>query len=477
MAERVQLVGLDFGTTTSSAVVALASLQHSATGRVELGALEETFRSEIVFTPINGEDQVDLGRVEQFLDAWLRAGEVHIDRLFGGGALLTGLTAQKSNAPGLVRLIRSRVGKALVATADDPCLESWLSFLGSCANLSHRHPDTALLNLDIGGGTTNLALGRDRQVLQTGCLFIGARHIQVSPGSYRITRISPYASRILEYLGIDKKPGATLTPMELNRYLAHCIALLEAACTGDRHLLANPCLTPLEQVPFRIPTSEPRPVITFSGGVGELIYRHVQGEPWPDTTCFGDLGIDLAQRIAAHPPWRNHLREFRPDFAGRATVYGLLQHTTEVSGNTLFVQPAGLLPLADLPILGRVQGTDSDERLQTVLQLVRVSRGGGCIQLQLGSSKATAVAEVGGRLARILDESAFPLSHPLIILVEENIGKILGQYVTRWGTVPRHLVVIDELPPRQAQYVHIGAPKHQIVPVSYFGLNPDGGDR
>ena len=85
MAERVQLMGLDFGTTTSSAVVALASLHRSAAGRMELSVSEEVFRSELVFTPLMSDDRVDLDQIEHLLDTWLAAGQVEPGRLFGGG--------------------------------------------------------------------------------------------------------------------------------------------------------------------------------------------------------------------------------------------------------------------------------------------------------------------------------------------------------------------------------------------------------
>src|SRR5439155_14447741 len=133
---------------------------------------EEIFRSELVFTPLGPDDRLDLTDVERLLEIWLAAGQVHSGELFGGGALLTGLTAQKKNAASLVRLIRQRLGDALVATADDPCLESWLAFMGSSAGLSRSHPELSVLNLDVGGGTTNLALGKAGEVLRTGCFFV-----------------------------------------------------------------------------------------------------------------------------------------------------------------------------------------------------------------------------------------------------------------------------------------------------------------
>src|SRR5687767_2321074 len=118
--DHVKLIGLDFGTTTSSAVIASARLlRNSMTGRIELKDVTPTFRSELVFTPIDG-TRLDEAKLDTYLDTWLS----HCERaeIFGGGALLTGLTAQKNNAEAVVRLVRRRLGNALVASAADPCL-------------------------------------------------------------------------------------------------------------------------------------------------------------------------------------------------------------------------------------------------------------------------------------------------------------------------------------------------------------------
>src|SRR5262245_20154892 len=117
MSALVQLVGLDFGTTTMSAVIAEAHLSRNAvSGRTDLDGINERFRSEMVFTPLVGE-RVDESAVARQLDGWLEAGGVRSTDLFGGGALLTGLTAQRDNVAALVRLVRARLGDALIATA------------------------------------------------------------------------------------------------------------------------------------------------------------------------------------------------------------------------------------------------------------------------------------------------------------------------------------------------------------------------
>lgn len=470
MADAVKLIGLDFGTTTSSAVVAAAHVLRTASGRMELDFQEEIFRSETVFTPLLPNDCLDIAEVERLLDGWLRSAGVQSSELFGGGALLTGLTAQKENAAALVQLIRRRLGEALIATAGDPCLESWVAFMGNCAELSQEHPDTCILNLDIGGGTTNIALGRNREVMRTGCLFVGARHVQLIPGTYTIVKLSPYAQGIFDHLQISKGPGEDLAAAEVDAILTFYLDLLESICTPRNGRF--PLMNRLQQAPFQMPVDAGDVVVTFSGGVGELIYRHLQGDAWPPTTHFGDLGIDLAQRIAQSPVWAGSLKRIRPKSAGRATVYGLLRHTTEVSGSTLFLGAPAMLPLVDLPVLGSLLGESTDDRVREVLAMVRQCGRGGCIQVRLGSQAAAVVRALGQRISCILQEDPFPAAHPLVLLVQENLGKVLGQYVTRWGAMSLHLMVIDEVAPRVAQYVQIGLPRNQVVPVSYYGFLP-----
>ncbi len=174
--DTVTMVGLDFGSTTSSAIVACARVaRSSATGRMTFGSPEIRYRSEPVFTPFSN-GQIDEIALQNHLDQWLHEGGVIPEQLFSGGAIITGLATETDNAGRIAGLVKKRVGEAIIATASDPCLESWLAFMGSCSALSRCNPDLAIINLDIGGGTTNPALGLNGNVLATGCYFIGARH-------------------------------------------------------------------------------------------------------------------------------------------------------------------------------------------------------------------------------------------------------------------------------------------------------------
>jgi len=475
MSETVQLVGIDLGTTTMSAVVAQAHLtRNSVTGRTGLDGIRERFRSEMVFTPIAGE-RIDEEAVGRQLDRWLEAGAVESDKIFGGGALLTGLTAQRDNAAALVQLIRRRLGDALIASADDPCLESWLAFMGNCAELSQAQPHLPVLNLDIGGGTTNLALGQAAEVLRTGCLFVGARHVQVEPGGYRLVRLSRYGRAVFDRVGIAKDVGTALASEEVDSILSYYMELLKAAVGGDRGRFAEPAARLHEQVAFRPLAGGMPAAITLSGGVGELVYSYLHGKPLPPTTAFGDLGIDFARRLVSSD-WAHHFRRYRPASAGRATVYGLLRKNTEVSGSTLHLPDPRMLPLSDLPILGTITPASSDDELRALIDLAGRSDPGACLRVEIGSHDAGSVRAVGNRMAAILQASSFPAARTLVLLVHENVGKILGQYASRWGALPVQLVVIDEVSTRQARYARIGRPRQQVVPVTFYGLNEPGGE-
>ena len=469
--DEVKLIGLDFGTTTSSAVIAKAKLLHNrVSGRVELSQISECFRSAVAFTPMEN-DRLDLTRAAGLLDDWLAAGIAQGDSLFGGGALLTGLTAQKQNAPALVSLIRERLSDAVIARADDPRLESWLAFMGNCAKLSGQHPQTRFINLDIGGGTTNLALGLNGEVLSTGCHFIGARHVQVEAGTYRITKLSYYAQRLLDQLGICKECGDELRASEVDQILELYLRWLTATVAGNQAIFAEPLAALHQQVAFSVP-QEPAapPVVTLSGGVGELVYAALQGHGFPDTTAFGDLGIDLAARLLNDSPWANDFRQFIPDGRGRATSFGLLRYSTQVSGSTLFLSDSAILPLQDLPMFGTIGADLPSAQWTLILQLLQGSVIGGCVQIEMRDHGAQAVRALGAKIAKSLVAAEFPMTRPLVLFVAGNVGKTLGYYITEWGDRPFTLVVIDEIAAPNAQFVHIGRLHDRVVPVSFYGL-------
>jgi len=472
----VTLFGLDVGSTTTSLLVARGRLvRNCVTGRNELGDVRPVFQPEPAFTPFQG-NVVDLPALERQVDSWLAAGQIEPTSITSGGALVTGLAARSANAKAIATLVRSRFHDSVVAAADDPCLESWLAFMGNSLDLSRAEPHRPFINLDIGGGTTNLAWGLAGQVKTCGCYYVGARHVQVEPGTYRVRALSSFAAELFHELSVTAAVGDELRSDDLERVLTFYVDLLECAVTGRSPAAPSAAASLHTQVEFRRPdrathaTDEVDPVITLSGGVGELAYRAARGASLPGTTEYGDLGIDLARRICQSPLLSRDLKTHIPAGLGRATVHGLTKHSTEISGATLYLPRPGVLPLTDLPILGQFSPATSDGELADLLNLAIRSATGACLRVEIEDDRAVTIKSLGDRLASHLETIESADGRPLVLLTPGNIGKTLGNYATRWGRLAAHLIVIDEVPVRAAHFVTIGRVRDGLVPVAFHGL-------
>ena len=477
--ERVILLGLDFGSTTSSALVASAKIANTATsGRMRLDDVSIIYKSEPVFTPFINQS-IDTEKVSALITTWLKQSGVIASRIFSGGSMITGLAAQTDNAASLSQLITNIVGESVIATADDPCLESWLAFMGSCSTLSRFHADVPIVNIDIGGGTTNIALGINGDVQATGCYFIGARHFQFVPGGYRLTAISSYGAALLESLSIGKQVDESLNADECDKIIAFYVDALEAIATADttffntliakKHVQVGINLKPFIFKQGINPSL--RPTFTFSGGVGELLYKILAGETLPSTTFYGDFGIDLALAISKSILLSANLKSCIPDNKGRATVVGLTLHSTEISGNTIYIQHPHCLPQREVPIIAKLTTDSTIEQWTSAFTLAAKRQGGACIQVTAADYSLQQVRTLASQIKHALQSSQYSPSQLLVILVEANIGKVLGNYISDWGQLDYNLMVIDEVALRDAHFVHVGRLHQGMISVSFFGLN------
>ena len=261
---RTFLAGFDFGTTTSACVLASAQvLRNAVNGRMEFSDYRVEYAPDAVFTPLAAAGAIDLGVLESILAAWLGEIRGRAGHDLFGGAIVTGLTARRENAGQISALLRKHVGNVIVATVEDPRLESRLSFAGSAYALSVEHPDRVFVNFDIGGGTTNIAYGRCGEVIDTASLYVGARHAEFRPGTFALVRASEWGQK----LGADPD------------------RIVASAIRGLEDLVLNGTL-PAEftQSPFLLPFAPADFVLTFSGGVGELVYD-LADNPRPLPRC------------------------------------------------------------------------------------------------------------------------------------------------------------------------------------------------
>ena len=479
--DNVAMIGLDFGSTTSSAMVALARVgQNSITGRMQFKNFQVVYRCEPVFTPFE-KTEINIKLLDNLLNIWLKESGFGYDNFFAGGAIVTGIAARKSNAKAIAGLVRQKIGRSVIATADDPCLESWLAFMGNSFWLSKAMPDIPIINIDIGGGTTNPALGINGKVKSTGCSFVGARHFQFKPGTFQLTEISDWGKDLLNYLSIKKEIKEKFVTDEINSIIDFYIKTLEAIVKGESDFFIQRGLKKYNQVPFLIDQvlnthCIQQPVITFSGGVGEIVYKYSQGESLPGTTYYGDLGIDIALAIVKSKILSCNIRDIVPENLGRATVYGLTLHNTQISGTTIFLSDPDILPLSDIPIVAALSLNADPSEINQALNMVGNCRHGGCIQIESDMENQTeqvslkSVKRLGASLALGIQNSCFVKDSPLILLVGKNFGKTLGNYATKWKTIDVNLVVIDEIPDRDGHFVNIGQIHNSVIPVSFYGV-------
>ncbi|MEY3883828.1 MAG: ethanolamine utilization protein EutA, partial [Pseudomonadota bacterium] len=118
----------------------------------------------------------------------------------------------------------------------------------------------------------------------------------------------------------------------------------------------------------------------------------------------------------------------------------------------------------------------TDEMWQSAFNLAAHRQLGACIQL-IDLNTTTSLHALGIiKLLALKIKHHYALSgysdtQALLILVEENIGKVLGNYISDWGQSMQNLIVIDEVPHRNAHFVNVGRLHQQMVPVSFFGMH------
>ncbi len=285
-----------------------------------------------------------------------------------------------------------------------------------------------------------------------------------------MTALTEDARALLALLNIHKDVGDLLQTNEIERIVGWQVSALEAIAEGNAAFFDT--LSCCTQAGLTLPVLAKSPVITFSGGVGELVYRAAQGEGLPETTYYGDLGVDLARAILASPRLTRDLGRIIPENQGRATVYGLTLHSTEVSGTTVYLPHPDILPLRHLPVIAQIDEEADVGEWQEILARFMGHSNGAAIQiLPKESFGMESIRTLGKKIAQALRAANPPEKLPLVLLFHHNAAKTLGSYATEWGNLPVTLVVIDEVLERNAGFINIGTPYKQIIPVAFYGMH------
>ena len=324
MSESLLSVGLDVGTTSTQLIFSRLRIENKAGSfavpELQISDREILYESPVHFTPLLHGELVDAEALKRIVDGEYAAAGIDKKDVDTGAIIITGETSRKENARAVLEALSAYAGDFVVATAG-PDLESVLAAKGSGAVDFSARTGKTVLHMDIGGGTSNLALIEDGRITATTCLNVGGRLLKMDSGG-RITYVSP----VLEKL-FSKPVGEVVSREEVYVLCEKLVQALEAAA-GLRE--ENGLTEALRTAGASQLTPPPNAVISFSGGVADCIGEE---KPW---LAFGDLGPELGQTIR-----RSRLcsGEFMLGSRTiRATVIGAGCHSAQLSGSTVFLE-------------------------------------------------------------------------------------------------------------------------------------------
>src|SRR6185369_6067387 len=148
------------------------------------------------------------------IDRAYAAARIHPDNIDTGAVILTGEALRRENAKAIADVIAEMGGEFVCATAGHH-MESLLAAYGSGAARASHDLKGPVLNVDIGGGTTKLALVENGRVVHTAAIHIGGRLMAHENGV--ITRLDPTGKQLAKNAGFDWSLGRAVSAPELDR--------------------------------------------------------------------------------------------------------------------------------------------------------------------------------------------------------------------------------------------------------------------
>jgi ethanolamine utilization protein EutA (predicted chaperonin) len=408
----------------------------------------------VILTPYSSERRIDTEALSKFIERSYAEAGWSPDNVDTGAVITTGEAARKDNAAAIVGLFSGQAGKFVCATAGHH-LESLLAAHGSGAVALSRNAATPLvLNVDIGGGTTKLAVCHDGRVEETAAIDIGARLISWDKAG-KIREVSRTGARVAKDAGVKIAAGDARDERALEAIAERIADLTLRVPTGKDFDNAPMWLTEplIARGPFH--------TLVFSGGVGEYINGLQDAE-------FGDLGLRLGRAI------QRRLGDFevlRPVESIRATCIGASQYSVQVSGDTLFLSDPGLLPLRDLAAVAVRPGAASAPAIADEIRrgITRLDREDGRFALAVRWRHGPAYPALRELCAGIADGTRDLLGpqSPLVVVLDADLAGIVGQMLQDELGVSAPVICVDQIALSDLDFIDIGAVVHEkaVVPV------------
>lgn len=474
MEEVILSAGIDIGTTTTQLIFSRLTVQNTGGfGRVpkfEISKKEIIYRSEIYFTPLISEWEIDGPAVKDIINKEYKKAGINPEEVETGAVIITGETSRKRNAKEVLHALSDIAGNFVVETAG-PNLEAVLAGKGSGAAALSEKTGKLVANLDIGGGTTNICFLQNGLVIDTACVDIGGRLIKINDG--KVTYISEKLRKLLEGAGIDLKIGDTArnedeeSLKKLQHIAEKMVEILEEAVL----LRSNTAMLEFMKTNQLITCGRIPDIITLSGGVADCVKR--KNSHW---FRYGDLGVLLGEAIRNSRAFsdKRYKEEDEEKETVNATVIGAGNFSMEVSGSTIMYRNCSF-PLKNVPVIYFDMAEDRLDSLQDEIvkeirrfqkeraytgQYALASKGVHCPSFAQLETIAREIALAAGRTGMGIEDT-------LILILREDIGKALGQALKRELSKECGILCIDNINCTNGDYVDIGKPvaSGQVVPV------------
>lgn len=456
MREEINSVGIDIGTSTTQVVFSKIVLENTASGarvpQIKIISKDIVYRSPIYFTPLISLTEIDAVSVKKIVEEEYRKAGLQPKDISTGAVIITGETARKSNTNEVLNALSGMAGDFVVATAG-PDLESIIAGKGSGAMNFSEKRNTRIFNLDIGGGTTNISYFDNGKIIDTTCLDVGGRLIKINPATMQVDYISEKFTKLIEVMKLNIKVGSKLDKNELIKLCKEVADILLQSVSYKAKTSNYDLLITYKDFHNK---DNPLEYVSFSGGVADLIYEDYSGDEFK----YGDIGIVLGKEI------RKAFQTAGVKFVKvgetiGATVVGAGNYTTEISGSTITYTNDDILPIKNIPVIkmsreDELNLTEFKDRLEQKLDWFRNNEGRQDVAIGLvaeNNMKYKTIVALADSITQV-----FKNVKRIIVVVENDIGKALGQCLMLNFQSKAEIICVDGIKVNDGDYVDIGRP-------------------
>lgn len=453
-------VGIDIGTTTTHIIFSNITIQNTVCSflvpEVKITEKKIIYESKIFFTPLITREKINLDRLKEIISNEYEIAGIDKKNITTGAVIITGETARKENAEEVLNALSNFAGDFVVAVAGSD-LESILAGYGAGAFEASKNFATKVINFDIGGGTTNAAVFCEGEVIDSFALNIGGRLIQFNEEG-KITYISDKIRQIINSLKLDLYIGNVPKFEDLK--------ILTDTLAGILLQIINKNKDSNEEVDRLFiehkNKEEEVELFMFSGGVAEFIYSDYKVKTLEDVVKFGDIGPLLGYSIKKGIE-RYYDKLLEPKEKIRATVIGAGSYSVRISGSTIVFND-DILPIKNIPVIKIVYGDFKNKNniYQVIYERIKLYEGITAIAFK--GPKSPTYIQIKD-MAKAIVEGYKSRTEPIIIIVENDFAKALGQTIKNILKDTKKVVCIDQIKVDNGDYIDIGKSISNVIPV------------